>query len=577
MLFNDILRLAEGRHANKVRAGVVLKALETLCAAIPYVALYGALDLVLSGEISRAGPFLVLAGVAVAGLMAQYLCGVYATRLSITGGYALMAGFRLSLAEHLSRLPLGFFTRSRVGELNALISDNVRMIEDVFTHLLGEVTAAAVLPLCVAILLLAIDWRMGAAAIVTVPVAWGVLALSRRGFVRMSAQRLAGHDNVSASLLEYIDGMRVIRSSGAEGEKFHKLSDAMHNFRSIANRLEAWGGVAVVGFAVTLELGFVTLLVAGTYLVLGGDVERAAFLMAMVFSQKFYAPMTRAAMLLAEGAYLNRAFEKVKAVKDLSPLPEPTQPLQPGGADVVFDRVTFGYSPDRPILRDVSVTLPAGKVTALVGPSGAGKSTLVHLIARFHDPDRGSIRLGGVDLRDVGSEHVMEQVAMVLQDTHLFNDTVAANIRLGCPGASDDELRKAAIAAQCHDFITALPQGYDTPVGEGGSRLSGGQKQRLSIARALLKDAPVLLLDESTASVDTETELAFHQAFSRLRAGKTVVMIAHRLSSVTHADQILVVDGGRVVEQGTHARLLAEGGMYFRLWQAGSMEGEGSS
>lgn len=577
MLFNDILRLAEGEHAGKVRAGVVLKALETLCAAVPYVALYGALDLVLSGRISQAGPFLALAGVAVAGLMAQYVSGLYATRLSITGGYALMAGFRLTLAEHLSRLPLGFFTRSRVGELNALIADNVRMIEDVFTHLLGEVTAAAVLPLCVAALLLAVDWRMGAAAVVTVPVAWGVLALSRRGFVRMSALRLAGHDTVSASLLEYIDGMRVIRSSGAEGGTFRKLSDAMHGFRRIATRLEAWGGIAVVGFAVTLELGFVALLGVGTYLVLGGEVERAVFLMAMVFSQKFYAPMTRVAMLLAEGSYLSRAFEKVKAVTDLSPLPEPARPRRPEGADVVFDGVTFGYGPDRPVLRDVSATLPAGTVTALVGPSGAGKSTLVHLIARFHDPDRGSVRLGGVDLRDMGSEQVMERVAMVLQDTHLFDDTVAANIRLGRPGAGDDEVRRAAIAAQCHDFITALPQGYDTLVGEGGSRLSGGQKQRLSIARALLKDAPVLLLDESTASVDAETELAFHQAFSRLRAGKTVVMIAHRLSSVIHADQIVVVDGGRVVEQGTHAQLLAGRGMYFRLWQAGSMEGEGWS
>jgi ATP-binding cassette subfamily B protein len=282
-------------------------------------------------------------------------------------------------------------------------------------------------------------------------------------------------------------------------------------------------------------------------------------------------------MLLAEGSYLSRAFEKVKAVMDLAPLPEPPNPRRPQGGDVVFDGVTFGYDPDRPAVCDVSVTVPAGAVTALVGPSGAGKSTLVHLIARFHDPDRGSIRLGGVDLRDMGSDLVMEQVAMVLQDVHLFDDTVAANIRLGRPDASDDEVRRAAIAAQCHDFITAFPQGYDTVVGEGGCRLSGGQKQRLSIARALLKDAPVLLLDESTASVDTETELAFHRAFSRLRAGKTVVMIAHRLSSIVHADQILVVDGGRVVEQGTHAGLLAAKGMYFRLWRAGSTEDGGSS
>ncbi|SDE51515.1 ABC transporter ATP-binding protein [Rhodospira trueperi] len=575
MLFADILRLGERKHAKTIRAGAGLMVLETLCAAVPYVALYGALDLVLAGRTDRVGPFLALAGVAVTGLLAQYLFGLYAARLSITGGYALMAGFRVSLAEHISRLPLGVLTRSRVGQLNALISDNVRMIEDMFTHVLGEMTAAVVLPACVAVLLLVVDWRMGLAAIATVPVAWAVLLLSRRRFARLSAQRLAGHDDVAAALLEYIDGMPVLRSCGAEGDKFRTLSEAMHGFRRISSRLEAWGGASVVGFAVILELGFAALLAAGTYLVLGGEVERAAFLMAMVLAQKFYAPMTRAGMLMAEGDYLGRAVDKVKAVMDLAPLPEPAQPARTEGTDVTFDAVTFGYDPGRSVLDDVSVTIPAGKVTALVGPSGAGKTTLVHLTARFHDPDAGAVRLGGVDLCDLGSEQVMAKVAMVLQDVHLFDDTVAANIRLGRPEATDAEVRRAAEVAQCHDFITALPQGYDTRIGEDGARLSGGQKQRLSIARALLKDAPVLLLDEGTASVDVETELAFHRAFARPGAGKTVVMIAHRLSSIVHADQILVMDGGRIVERGSHAGLLAAGGLYADLWRAATCDQDG--
>lgn len=219
----------------------------------------------------------------------------------------------------------------------------------------------------------------------------------------------------------------------------------------------------------------------------------------------------------------------------------------------------------------MTASLPAGTVTAVVGPSGAGKSTLVHLIARFHDPSAGSVRIGGTDLREMGSEQVMQSVAMVLQDVHLFDDTIAANIRLGRPDATDAEVRKAAEAAQCHAFISAMPNGYDTRVGEGGSRLSGGQKQRLSIARALLKDAPILLLDESTASVDTETELAFQRAFARLRQGKTVVMIAHRLSSIAYADHILVVDNGEIVERGTHHDLLARQGLYQSLWQAAAV------
>ncbi|SDH40382.1 ABC transporter ATP-binding protein [Roseospirillum parvum] len=568
MIFLDILRLAEGVHARRLRLAVALKVGETLCAAVPFVVLWGMLELILRLDRPPFEACLPWLGLGLAGLLGQYLFGLFAARLAFTHGYGLMADFRVRFAEHLARLPSGFFTEARIGELTSLVSDSVRMIEDVFTHLVGELVAAAVLPLVVGVLLLWIDWRMGLAALVTVPLAWAVPVLVGRAFNRLVGQRLRSQEEIAARLLEYIDGMPVIRAHGMGGGHFKALEAAMRDFRRAALRLEATGGLAVIGFAVALELGFVALLGLGTYLLLGGGIAGAAFLTVVVLAQKFYAPMTQTAMLVAEAAFLSRAYQRVRAVIDLPTMPEPALPKSPPGHHLTFERVDFAYRPGRPVLHGLSATIPAGQVTALVGSSGAGKSTVVQLAARLFDPDRGSVRMGGVDLREIGSEGVRARVAMVLQEVHLLDDTVAENIRLGRPEASDAEVRRAARAAQCEAFIEALPAGYETPVGEAGARLSGGEKQRLSIARALLKDAPILIMDESTAAIDAETELAFQRAFETLRQGRTVLLIAHRLSSVVRADQILVMSGGRICERGTHAELVAREGPYQRLWQA---------
>ncbi|ABC20993.1 ABC transporter ATP-binding protein [Rhodospirillum rubrum] len=568
MIVLDVLRMADGPHAARVRRGMLFKIGETFCAAVPFAALYGALMLVFGEAPFGMGEILGLTGLVAAGLAGQFAFGVLGARTAFISGYGMMGDFRFTMMDHLSKLPLGFFTFQRTGALTTTVAENVKMVEEMFTKVVNEIVAGFTLPLFIGILLVVIDWRMGLAAVASVPLAFAVLRLTQGRFMRLSAKRVDVHAEVSGRLLEYIDGLRVIRGYGLAGAKFASLRDSLDTQRRVSVALEIQGGLGIMAMAVVLEMGFIALLMVGAFAMLGGALSPASYLMAMVLAQKFYAPITRSLMLLVDIKYLSLALKRVQTLLNAPRLPEPVEPKVPSNNAIVFDAVSFRYDEagDEPALSEVTFTLREGTTTALVGPSGAGKSTVAHLIARFHDVTSGAVRIGGVDLRDMASDELMRRVSMVLQDVHLFDDTVANNIRIGRSDASDEDVVAAARHAQCHAFIEALPQGYQAPIGEGGAWLSGGQKQRLSIARALLKDAPIVLLDESTASLDPECEAAFHQAFKILAAGKTVLVIAHRLHTVVNADQIVVMERGRVVQTGTHGDLIASPGLYRTLW-----------
>ena len=570
MIITEVLRMAEGRNAVQVRRGILFKVAEVFCTAVPFAAIYLALMLLFGDAPYDFADFLALTGLVAVALIGQFAFGVLSARASFISGYAMMCDFRLHLVEHLSKLPLGFFSHRRVGDLNTTIAENVKMVEEMFTKIIGELLACFALPLFIGAILLLVDWRMGIAAMASVPLAFGVLRLTQAHFTRLSAKRIDAQAEVSGRLLEYIDGIRVIRSYGLAGAKFGSLRDSLDEQRRLSVALEIYGGFSMMVLAVVLEMGFIALLIVGALAMLGGELTAASYLMGMVLSQKFYAPLNRAIFLLVDVEYLQLALKRVQKVLAEPTLPEPAEPRTPAGTAITFDAVSFCYddAKDEVALSDVTVALPEGHTTALVGPSGAGKSTAAHLIARFHDVSSGAIRIGGVDVRDMASDDLMHRISVVLQDVYLFNDTVANNIRLGRSDATDEEVVAAARHAQCHDFIVDLPEGYDTAIGEGGARLSGGQKQRLSIARALLKDAPIVLLDESTAAIDPETEYAFHEAFSRLATGKTVVVIAHRLHTIRGAHQIIVMDKGRIAQTGTHGDLVARPGIYHDLWHA---------
>ena len=573
MILKEIFGMAKGYHARRMKMGIWYKILEMFCAAVPYGVIYLAMQMVFDPDpLGRTNldtsKILMLTGVTGAALAGQFCFGVLGSRAAFVSGYGMFCNFRIDLLTHMSRLPLGFFQDKQVGALTANIAENVKMVEDIFTKVLAEMVAAFTLPAFIGLILLVVDWRMGLAAILSVPLAMGVLKVSQTYFTTLSRDRITSQETASGLLLEYIDGIRVIRNFGLSGDKFFALKQGLAEQRRLSVKLEVLGSMAIMCFAVILELGFISLLAVGAYAMLGGEISGATYVMGMVLSQKFFAPIARAVFLLVDIKYLGLAMENIKAVMAQPRLPEPDVSALPESMDITLDKVTFRYGKEEtPALNQVSMRLKAGQTTALVGPSGAGKTTVAHLIARFHDVTGGRICIGGIDIRDISFEDLMERVSMVLQDVYLFNDTVAANIRLGDPDATDEAVIEAARHALCHDFILSLPQGYQTRVGEGGTRLSGGQKQRISIARALLKDAPIILLDESTAAIDPENEADFRKALAKLSRGKTVLIIAHRLNTISTSDAIVVMDKGKVIQTGTHASLLKTQGIYRTLWQ----------
>jgi ATP-binding cassette subfamily B protein len=363
-----------------------------------------------------------------------------------------------------------------------------------------------------------------------------------------------------------IQGIGVIRAFNLAGSRFGQFERAMDDYRVASTHTVTALSPAMAAFMTSIELGMAAVLIVGSLLYLSGMLAVEPFLLFMFLSLAFYNPMMALADMLGYNRIIRNSVRNINEFLKTPLLPEPVQSKHPNGFDITFDRVSFGYD-DHRVLDDVSFTIPEKRLVALVGPSGSGKTTITNLIARFWDVTDGSIYIGGVDVREMTTDTLLSHITMVFQDVYLFNDTILNNIRFGNPNATDEQVFAAARAAQCHDFIVELPEGYLTIVGEGGGTLSGGQKQRISIARAILKDAPIVLLDEATASIDPENERLVQQAFNALTANKTLIVIAHRLNTVQYADNIIVLDEGRVVQQGTHSALIGCEGMYRRFWE----------
>lgn len=484
-------------------------------------------------------------------------------RANFRGAYAMSSAGRLALAEHLRRLSLGCLSRHDPGDLSSMLITDFMMAETGISHHLPQLMGALVMPVLAFLGLLWVDWRMALAMFVALPLAALVLWLSTKAQERLSGRQIAAKINAGNRLEEYLQGIRTMKACNLVGDRFTRLRDAFSDLRRSCIRQEALLGPFVLLSVTLVRAGLTLMILCGTYLLLGGDLSLLTFVMFLVVGSRVFDPLTSALTNFAEFRYYSIAGGRI-----LSLMREPEMKGDtpaPEGGDIEFRGVTFAYQ-DRPVLHDINLTLRQGSLTALVGPSGSGKSTLMKLCARFYDPTCGQVCLGGIDMATLEPESLMSRVSMVFQDVYLFQDTLRNNIRFGRPGATDEEVIDAARKAQCHDFIMRLPRGYDTLVGEGGCTLSGGEKQRVSIARAMLKNAPIVLLDEATASLDPENEVEVQRAINTLIAGRTVVVIAHQLKTIRGADNIVVLSNGRIVEQGRHEELLARGGLYHKLW-----------
>jgi ATP-binding cassette subfamily B protein len=470
------------------------------------------------------------------------------------------------LAERLRKLPLGYFGKRDLADLTETIMGDVNRLEHVWSHCLGYLYGSYISTAIIAISMLVYNWRMAIACLWGVPVAFALLFGSRKLTKHNSEVTKAAGVRVSDGIQETLENIREIRATNQENKFIDSLNRKIDEHEKTMLRGELHTGIFVNAASVIMRLGVATTILTGTKLILSGQIDFMLLFMFLLAITRIYAPFDQALALIAEMFMSQVSASRLMEIYDAKTA-EGADTFAPKGHDIVFENVGFAYDNEQ-VLCGVNFTAEEGEVTALVGPSGSGKSTCARLAARLWDVSEGSIKVGGIDINSVDPETLLTDYSMVFQDVVLFDDTVMENIRLGKHGASDEEVIAAARAANCDEFVSKLPQGYDTPIGENGARLSGGERQRISIARALLKNAPIVLLDEATASLDVENETKVQGALSRLLAGKTVLVIAHRMRTVEAADKIVVLSAGRVAEEGSPEDLLAkENGIFKRMTQ----------
>lgn len=470
---------------------------------------------------------------------------------------------RLSLAERLRKLPLGYFGKRDLEDLTETIMGDVNRMEHVWSHVLGYLYGAYISTAIIAVCLFVYDWRLAIACLWGVPVAFGLLFGSRKIAACNAERTKKAAVRVSDGIQEALENVREIRATNQEERYLNGLNQKIDEHERVTIQGELGTGLFVNAASVIMRLGVATTILVGANLILSGSIDFMLLFLFLLVITRVYAPFDQSLALIAEMFVSQVSADRMNEIYD-TPTAEGAEKFEPKGYDIVFEHVGFSYD-EKEVLHDVSFTAKEGEVTALVGSSGSGKSTCARLAARLWDISKGVIRVGGVDISTVDPEVLLRDYSMVFQDVVLFDDTVMENIRLGKRGATDEEVRAAAKAANCDEFVHRLPQGYNTPIGENGAKLSGGERQRISIARALLKDAPIVLLDEATASLDVENETKVQGALSRLLVGKTVLVIAHRMRTVEAADKIIVLADGRVAEEGTPAELMNKNGLYHRM------------
>ena len=559
-MFSVLKKISDfaGTRRGLLKKSMAVAFLGAVFAALQFAALMLTLDILVGGADLRIWPVI---GVMVVSVVGRAACSYWSTNAETETGYFMVAEKRIHIGDRLRYIPMGYFNDNSLGNITAVVTTTLSDVENNAARCLVSVIGGFLNTLGLCVGLTVADWRLGLLAIAGILAYLGVTELSQRAMLKTGPARQHAQMNLVEAVLEYIQGMSVVKSYGLDkdsGQAVQRTVDeSCDKALSLEKSVVPWMGLRQV----VVRVFSVAIAVCALAFYSGGTLSLARCLLMLVASFMLYAELESAGNMADNLQMLGASMDKANSIDDTPVMDIDGAELTPADTSVEFQDVSFAYG-DRTILDHVSLTVPSGSITAVVGPSGGGKTTLCNLIARFWDVQSGKITVGGYDVREYKLDSLMKNISMVFQSVYLFNDTVENNIKFGRPDATHEQVVAAARAACCHDFIMALPDGYDTVLGEGGGSLSGGEKQRISIARAMLKDAPIVILDEATASVDPENEAELQAAISALTRGKTLIMIAHRLNTVRNADQILVLSGGHIVQRGTHQELMAQGGLY---------------
>ena len=536
---------------------------------IPFWAVYEILLAFINQNVTLNG-ILIWCLVGAAGYLLRVACHGISTILAHISAYTILEGIRLKIADRLMKAPLGEVMGRRIGYLKNIIMDKVEDLEPPLAHMIPELTSNLLLPVAIFIWMLVIDWRMGLAVLIAPVLAMIPMFFLMRNYNSQYAAYMEANNHVNSIIIEYVEGIEVVKAFNQSTSSYEKFVNAVQSFKefTLAWFKSTWKTMnLMMAIMPTTLLG---VLPVGLLLVQNGSISPAELAMGIILSLSIVGPLMKATTFINEAKSMEYAVEAANELLTLPMLPDSGKIVSIPHNDIALKHVTFSYdgSEQNEVLHDVNLELPEGSFTALVGPSGGGKSTIARLIARFWDVTGGNITIGGKNIKELSIRQLSELVSFVTQDNFLFNCSLKENIRLGNPNATDEEVYAAAKAACCDEFIVRLDKGYDTPAGDAGKRLSGGEKQRIAIARAILKNAPIVILDEATAFTDPQNEDKIQKSIMALSKGKTLLVIAHRLSTIQNADQIVVLKKGRIVDCGKQGELLKRCPLYADMWKA---------